>query len=85
MSVQEIEIAITQLKGEEFGQLLSWLEEYQSALADPAARTPNYAMREALAAIRRRQVGRPVSDGSQTLQLIREARDCAMYGYDTSE
>ena len=85
MSVQEIEKAITQLKGEEFGQLLRWLEEYQSASAVPAARTPNYAMREALAAITRRQVGRQVSNGSQTLQLIREARDGAMYGYDTNE
>lgn len=30
MSVQEIEIAITQLNGEELNQLDSWLAEYKS-------------------------------------------------------
>lgn len=30
MSVQEIEKAITQLRGDEFNQLLQWIESYQS-------------------------------------------------------
>ena len=30
MSVQEIEKAITQLQGDEFNQLIKWLQQYQS-------------------------------------------------------
>jgi hypothetical protein len=34
MSVQEIEKAITQLKGDELSQLITWFEEYQADLWD---------------------------------------------------
>ena len=54
MSVQEIEKAITQLRGDELSQLLTWLEDSRSGPAESGARQPNYAMGETPTPKRRR-------------------------------
>jgi len=51
----------------------------------PIAPKPNYAMLAALGEIAERQQGRPQSDGSQTLRLLREGRAGGSYGYAPTE
>lgn len=46
---------------------------------------PNLKALAALKEIAERQKDRPYTDGSDTLRLLREGRDGAMYGYDSAE
>ena len=46
---------------------------------------PSFDMRTALDRIAKRQEGRPQSDGSKSLQFLREARDGGMYDVDPAE
>jgi hypothetical protein len=45
----------------------------------------NVGMLSVMNEISQRQAGRPYTDGSSSLQLLREARAGAMYGYDATD
>ncbi len=83
---EELSEVLKQMPKQPFRLTLLSEEEASTKLSEQKpAPTPNQKALAALRQIAENQKDRPYSDGSDTQQLIREARDGAMYGYDPNE